>query len=278
MQGWASRLNRSISESTSAMRTPELASPSVLILSSMIRRTTRSGSSSPVPAAFERIRRRCSSLNWAASIAVSARLPMPVLIPYTSRFSSTARSTTACAVRTASQAAGSRAIRDPGSDSRRVSAIVSRPGRSTNVWSLMSRAIPFRCPFGRISTLPVACTEPNTDAASRGTAATPRFRSRAGPIGSAPYRNGVSLGCRVTLCRPHLDGAASVRNPLQRTESRYPAGDVEEPINRIGARLTGHDAPSSVRCCTGGWEEMILCHACRRFEFRCAGTGRRQVR
>ena len=52
---------------------------------------------------------------------------MPVLIPYTSRFSSTARSTTACAVRTASQAAGSRAIRDPGSDSRRVSAIVSRP-------------------------------------------------------------------------------------------------------------------------------------------------------
>ena len=55
-------------------------------------------------------------------------------------------------------------------------------------------------------------------------------------------------------------------------------GNVEEPINRIGACLTGHDAPSSVRCCTGGWEEMILCHACRRFEFRCAGTGRRQVR
>ena len=63
---------------------------------------------------------------------------MPVLIPYTSRFSSTAWSTTACAARTASRAEGSSAIRDPGSDSRRVSAIVSRPGRSTNVWSLMS--------------------------------------------------------------------------------------------------------------------------------------------
>ena len=144
MQGCASRLNRLISTSTIVSRTPELARPSVLILSSMVRRTTRSGSGSPVPAAFERISRRCSSLSRSTSMAESARLPIPVLMPYTRRLSATARSTTARAARTASRASGSRAMRDPGSDSRRVSVSASRPGRSTNVLSFMSRIIPFR--------------------------------------------------------------------------------------------------------------------------------------
>ncbi len=63
--------------------------------SSIIARTSRSGSSGPTPAAWLRTRLTCSSASRSGGIAISESLPKPVVTPYTTSRRSTIASTIA---------------------------------------------------------------------------------------------------------------------------------------------------------------------------------------
>ncbi len=81
MHGTMPAFVRLTSSSITSQRTPELPWLNDAALSAMIRPTTSSSSSAPVPALCERTSARCNSLNRVPSMRVRASNPKPVLTP-----------------------------------------------------------------------------------------------------------------------------------------------------------------------------------------------------
>jgi hypothetical protein len=75
------RLSSASSCSTTTGRTPEYPRASTLARSSMTARTSLTGSGSPTPPAWLRIRLSCSSRMRAGGIVTSASAPKPVVMP-----------------------------------------------------------------------------------------------------------------------------------------------------------------------------------------------------
>src|SRR5438309_6073512 len=106
--------------------------------SSIMARTTSTGSGGPTPAAWERITACCSSERRRGGIFVAARAPKPVEIPYTGVFVAASSSTRARLRPIAVTARGASSTRAPLSATSRTSAelspeprIVTRPASGT---------------------------------------------------------------------------------------------------------------------------------------------------
>ena len=81
MAGMMPALYSAIRVSTISGRTPEKPRARLPIFISMIRRTTASDSSSPVPTECDRIRLRCNCSSFSSGMRVLASRPKPVLMP-----------------------------------------------------------------------------------------------------------------------------------------------------------------------------------------------------